>query len=69
MINAEGQYDERLPLQYGRHERRQSWSYDIDGGIRRCQDGVYHEGDDGFLVYIPSARASRTTRSAAASRT
>jgi phytoene dehydrogenase-like protein len=31
MINAEGQYDERVPLQYGRHERRQSWSYIING--------------------------------------
>jgi phytoene dehydrogenase-like protein len=176
MINAEGQYDERLPLQYGRHERRQSWTYivggmgaivnalagaaracgadirtvetvtrvrveagrvagvisssgaeydadvvvasggarelfedlvgpehlpadflqayvaplfttesvfmvhlgvdydpsvhqngaalcyyyltyDIDESVRRCQDGVYHEGDDGFLVYIPSVHS------------
>jgi phytoene dehydrogenase-like protein len=176
MINAEGQYDERLPLQYGRHERRQSWTYiengmgaivnalagasraagadirtgeavtgvrveagrvagvatssgaeygadvvvasggarelfeelvgrehlpadflqthvaplfttesvfmlhlgvdydpsvhqngaalcyyyltyDIDESIRLCQDGVYHEGDDGFLVYIPSVHS------------
>jgi phytoene dehydrogenase-like protein len=176
MINAEGQYDERVPLQYGRHERRQSWTYiaggmgaivnalagaarasgaeirtgeavtgvrveagrvtgvtassgaeygadvvvasggarelfeelvgrehlpadflethlgplfttesvfmvhlgvdydpsvhqngaalcyyyltyEIDESIRRCQDGVYHEGDDGFLVYIPSVHS------------
>jgi phytoene dehydrogenase-like protein len=176
MINAEGQYDERLPLQYGRHERRQSWTYivggmgaivnalagaaraggadirtgeavtgvrveagrvagvttssgaedgagvvvasggarelfedlvgrehlpadflqahvaplfttesvfmvhlgvdydpsvhqngaalcyyyltyDIDESVRSCQDGVYHEGDDGFLVYIPSVHS------------
>jgi len=30
-INAESQYDERVPLDYGRHEHRQSWSYMING--------------------------------------
>ncbi len=26
-------------------------SYDIDHDIRKCIDGVYHEGKDGFLLY------------------
>jgi all-trans-retinol 13,14-reductase len=32
-INAESQYDERVPLDYGRHEHRQSWSFMINGMI------------------------------------
>lgn len=28
--------------------------YDIEGGVERCQRGQYHEGKDGFLIYIPS---------------
>ncbi|MBY9017881.1 MAG: NAD(P)/FAD-dependent oxidoreductase [Candidatus Lokiarchaeota archaeon] len=31
-INAESQYDERVPLDYGRHQHRQSWSY-IENGM------------------------------------
>jgi len=27
---------------------------DIEGSIRRCQNGEYHEGKDGFLIYVPS---------------
>jgi phytoene dehydrogenase-like protein len=30
-INAESQYDERVPLDYGNHEHRQSWSFVING--------------------------------------
>lgn len=29
-------------------------TYDIEGGVARCMEGDYHEGEDGFLVYIPS---------------
>lgn len=27
---------------------------DIEKAIRLCQDGIYHEGKDGFLIYVPS---------------
>jgi phytoene dehydrogenase-like protein len=30
------------------------YTYDIDGAIEECQKAIYHEGNDGFLVYIPS---------------
>jgi all-trans-retinol 13,14-reductase len=30
------------------------FTYDIDEAIKECQKGIYHEGNDGFLVYIPS---------------
>jgi phytoene dehydrogenase-like protein len=29
-------------------------TYDVEGGVRRCQQGIYHGGEDGFVVYIPS---------------
>ncbi|MDF1513898.1 MAG: NAD(P)/FAD-dependent oxidoreductase [Anaerolineae bacterium] len=29
-------------------------TYDVEQGIQRCIDGDYHEGADGFVVYIPS---------------
>jgi phytoene dehydrogenase-like protein len=29
-------------------------TYDIEGGVERCQRGDYHEGRDGFLIYVPS---------------
>lgn len=29
-------------------------SYDIEGGVRTCREGRYHEGRDGFLIYVPS---------------
>jgi len=29
-------------------------TYDIESAVRECRKGVYHEGKDGFLVYIPS---------------
>jgi phytoene dehydrogenase-like protein len=32
-------------------------SYDIDGGIHECEKRIYHEGKDGFLVYIPSVHS------------
>jgi all-trans-retinol 13,14-reductase len=29
-------------------------TYDIEGGVARCQSGEYHEGREGFLIYVPS---------------
>jgi phytoene dehydrogenase-like protein len=29
-------------------------TYDVEGGVGRCQRGDYHEGKDGFLIYVPS---------------
>ena len=29
-------------------------TYDIEEGIDKCIEGKYHEGKDGFLIYIPS---------------
>jgi len=29
-------------------------TYDVEGGIERTRDADYHEGKDGFLIYIPS---------------
>lgn len=32
-------------------------TYDIEKAIEECQKGIYHEGKDGFLVYIPSVHS------------
>lgn len=32
-------------------------TYDIPGAVKRMREGVYHEGDDGYLIYVPSAHA------------
>ncbi len=29
-------------------------NYDIEGAVNQVTSGVYHEGEDGFLIYIPS---------------
>ncbi len=29
-------------------------TYDIEGGVADCRSGHYHEGRDGFLIYVPS---------------
>lgn len=29
-------------------------TYDIEGGVDACLGGAYHEGHDGFVLYIPS---------------
>jgi all-trans-retinol 13,14-reductase len=29
-------------------------TYDVEEGVARAQRGEYHEGEDGFLIYIPS---------------
>jgi phytoene desaturase len=32
-------------------------SYDIEESIEQCKKGIYHEGKDGFLVYIPTVHS------------
>lgn len=32
-------------------------SYDIEESIEQCKKGIYHEGKDGFLAYIPSVHS------------
>ncbi len=32
-------------------------TYDIHAATERLRTGVYHEGEDGFLIYVPSAHA------------
>ena len=29
-------------------------TYDLEGGISRAKQGIYHEGKDGFVVHVPS---------------
>ena len=29
-------------------------TYDVEDAVIRCRQGVYHEGKDGFLIYVPS---------------
>jgi all-trans-retinol 13,14-reductase len=29
-------------------------TYDVEAGVDHCQRGEYHEGRDGFLIYVPS---------------
>ena len=29
-------------------------TYDVEAAVAKCQQGEYHEGRDGFLIYIPS---------------
>jgi phytoene desaturase len=29
-------------------------TYDLEGGVARPRQGVYHEGKEGFLIYVPS---------------
>ena len=30
---------------------------DIPAAVKRMREGVYHEGDDGFLIYVPTVHA------------
>jgi len=30
-------------------------TYDIEASVKKLRDGIYHEGYDGFLIYVPSA--------------
>jgi phytoene dehydrogenase-like protein len=36
-------------------------TYDVEGGVERCQRGEYHEGRDGFLIYVPSLHSPELT--------
>ncbi|TFG06601.1 MAG: NAD(P)/FAD-dependent oxidoreductase [Promethearchaeota archaeon] len=29
-------------------------TYDVDGAIKECRDGIYHEGRHGFVIFIPT---------------
>jgi prolycopene isomerase len=29
-------------------------TYDVEKGVEECLNGIYHEGNDGFVVFIPS---------------
>ncbi len=29
-------------------------THDVEGAVARCQQGAYHEGRDGFLIYVPT---------------
>ena len=44
------------PLHYQKSELCYYYlTYDIDAAVQRLRDGVYHEGEEGFLIYVPSA--------------
>lgn len=32
-------------------------TYDIPGAVKRMREGVYHKGDDGYLIYVPTVHA------------
>lgn len=34
-------------------------TYDIESGVERCRRGEYHEGADGFLIYVPSMHSPK----------
>lgn len=38
-INAESQYDERVPLDYGKHQHRQSWSF-VENGMESITNAL-----------------------------
>lgn len=43
------------PLQYQKSALCYYYrTYDIEGAIKKLRAGVYHEGDEGFLIYVPS---------------
>ena len=47
------------PLQYQKSELCYYYlSYDIDGAVQQMRDGIFHEGQDGFLIYVPSAHGT-----------
>jgi len=47
-----------VDMDVGRHQPAALCYYyrtcDIDGSVRACREGRYHEGRDGFLIYVPS---------------
>jgi phytoene desaturase len=43
------------PLQYQKSALCYYYgTYDIEGSIQKMREGEYHEGNDGFLMYVPS---------------
>lgn len=46
------------PLQYQKAELCYYYlTYDLDGAVDKLRSGIYHGGEDGFLIYVPSAHA------------
>ncbi|HOD92901.1 MAG TPA: NAD(P)/FAD-dependent oxidoreductase [Clostridia bacterium] len=44
------------PLQYQKSSLCYYYlTYDIDYAVEQMRNGIYHEGDGGFLIYVPSA--------------
>ena len=37
-------------------------TYDIEGAVEKCQKGRYHEGREGFLIYVPSFHSPELAR-------
>ena len=37
-------------------------TYDIEGAVEKCQKGAYHEGKEGFLIYVPSFHSPELAR-------
>ncbi len=75
VINAEGQCDERVPLQYGRHERRQSWTYIENGmgaivnalaGAARARGADIRTGEAVTGVRVEAGRVAGVTTSSGA---
>lgn len=56
MVHLGVDYD---PMQFMKSELCYYYkTYDIPGAVERMRSGVYHEGDDGYLIFVPSAHAS-----------
>lgn len=32
-------------------------TYNVEEAILRCRNGIYHEGNDGFLIYVPTSHS------------
>ncbi|MDD2261015.1 MAG: NAD(P)/FAD-dependent oxidoreductase [Clostridia bacterium] len=44
------------PLQYQKSELCYYYlTYDIDDAVSQMRNGIYHEGEQGFLIYVPSS--------------
>lgn len=44
------------PLKYQKSELCYYYlTYDIENAVDKMRNGIYHEGDEGFLIYVPSA--------------
>jgi phytoene dehydrogenase-like protein len=55
-VNCEDGYDP-ASYQNGAALCYYYFTYDIDDSIKQCQNGIYHEGTDGLLIYIPSVHS------------